>query len=48
LKEDKDAKNTLFTEEIVAMILAYGKNLSEKQANAKVKDAVITVPNYYN
>ena len=30
------------------MILAYGKNLSEKQANAKVKDAVITVPNYYN
>jgi len=30
------------------MILAYGKNLSERQANAKVKDVVITVPSYYN
>ena len=34
------------------MVLAYGKGLSEKQAQAlgagRVKDAVLTVPSYYN
>ena len=41
---------TYFNEEMVAMILAYGRELAERQAagNNKVKDAVITVPSYYN
>lgn len=32
------------------MVLAYGKGLAEKQAQGagRVKDAVITVPSYYN
>ena len=34
------------------MVLSYGKGLSEKQAQGqgagRVKDAVITVPSYYN
>jgi len=29
LKDDKDAKTTYFSEELVSMILAYGKGLSE-------------------
>ena len=49
LKEDEDAKTTYFTEELVAMILAYGRDLAEKQAGGQlVKEAVITVPSYYN
>ena len=50
LKDDEDAKATYFSEELVSMVLAYGKNLSERQAegNGYVKDAVITVPNYYD
>jgi len=50
LKDDEDAKTTYFTEELVGMILSYGKGLSEFQAsgNSRVDDAVITVPSYYN
>jgi len=39
---------TYLSEELAAMILAYGRELAEKQANGSVKDAVITVPSYYN
>ena len=50
LKDDEDAKTTYFTEELVGMILSYGKGLSEFQAsgNSRVDDAVITVPSYYS
>ena len=50
LKDDEDATTEYFNEELVAMVLAYGKSLSERQAsgNSLVKDAVITVPSYYN
>ena len=50
LKEDEDAMTTYFSEELVANILAYGKSLSERQAEGSgfVKDAVITVPSYYD
>ena len=50
LKEDENAKTTYFTEELISMVLQYGKMLSEKQAEGTgaVKDAVITVPSYYN
>ena len=30
------------------MILKYGRDLAETQAKGLVKDAVITVPSYYN
>ena len=29
LKDDKDAKTTYFSEELVSMVLAYGKGLAE-------------------
>ena len=49
LKEDEDAKTTYFTEELAAMVLAYGRELAEKTAGGQVvKDAVITVPSYYD
>ena len=50
LKEDENAKATYFTEELVSMVLQYGRKLSELQAEGTgaVKDAVITVPSYYN
>lgn len=52
LSKDEDAKQTYYSEELAAMVLSYGKGLSEKQAQAqgagRVKDAVITVPSYYN
>ena len=50
LKEDENAKATYFTEELVSMVLSYGRKLSELQADGTgaVKDAVITVPSYYN
>lgn len=34
-------------EEIASMILAYGKDYSESVAEAKIKDAVFTVPSFY-
>ena len=50
LKDNEDATTDYFSEELVAMILAYGKGLSERQAqgNSLVKDAVLTVPSYYD
>lgn len=49
LKENENAKTTYMTEELAAMILAYGRELAEKQAGGQiVKDAVITVPSYYD
>lgn len=47
LKEDEDAMTTYMSEELAAMILAYGRELSEKQAKGLVKDAVITVPSFW-
>jgi molecular chaperone DnaK (HSP70) len=37
----------IFTEEIISMMLRYGKKLSEIQAGGTVKDCVITIPSYY-
>ena len=39
--------DTYFSEEIVGIILKYGRILAEKQAGGMVKDCVITIPNYY-
>jgi len=36
-----------YTEEILGMILKYGRQLAEKQANGNVVDCVITVPSYF-
>lgn len=46
--KDEDADEILYTEELVAMILRYGKYLSELQAGGSVKDCVITIPSYFN
>ena len=37
-----------YTEELVAMLLKFGKQLSERTAQGYVKDCVITVPSYFN
>ena len=37
-----------YTEELVAMILKYGKKLSEISAGGTVKDCVITIPSYFD
>ena len=48
-KNKEDTTTTVyFSEEIVAMILRYGRTLAETQSNGIVKDAVITIPSYYN
>lgn len=49
-KKQKDGEKNeeiLYTEELIAMLLKYGKMLSEKQAGGTVKDCVITIPSYY-
>jgi heat shock protein 1/8 len=46
--ENKDEKIIHYSEELVAMILSYGKMLAEKQADGGlVRDAVITVPSWF-
>jgi len=46
--ESEDAKKeTLFAEEVVAMLLQYVKMLAEKQADGRVRDCVITVPSWF-
>jgi hypoxia up-regulated 1 len=37
----------MFTEELVAQLFKYGRQMSEKQAGATIKDCVITIPSYY-
>lgn len=46
-KKEAGEKETYFTEEIIAMILKYGRTLSEKQADGWVTDCVITIPSYF-
>lgn len=48
LDPKKDEPLEYFTEEMVAMILKYGRDLAEYQAKGDVRDAVITVPSYYS
>lgn len=48
IKNEKGEMETYFTEEIVAMILKYGRTLAETQAKGTVRDAVITIPSYFN
>ena len=48
IKEDADAMTTYMSEELAAMILAYGRELAEKQAGGLVRETVITVPSYWN
>jgi len=38
----------LYSEEVVAMLLAYVKMLAEISAGGTVKDCVITVPSWYS
>lgn len=47
-KREEGEMDTYFTEEIVAMILKYGKTLSETQAGSSVRDCVITIPSYFS
>ena len=42
----KDGDEIIYTEEIVAQILKFGRQLSERQANSSIKDCVITIPSY--
>lgn len=42
-KEDQ----IVYTEELVAQLLKYGRKLSEIQASATIKDCVITIPSYF-
>lgn len=46
--DDEPAESTTFyTEELVATLLKYGRNLAEKTADGKVTEAIITVPSYF-
>ncbi|PIA37772.1 hypothetical protein AQUCO_03000358v1 [Aquilegia coerulea] len=42
-----DGVTVYSAEELVAMVLSYGKNLAEFHAKTSIKDAVITVPPYF-
>jgi len=47
--DSKDEQTIYYSEEVFAMILKYGRTLSEIQSEgATVKDAVITIPSYFN
>jgi hypoxia up-regulated 1 len=37
----------MYTEELLAMLLKYGRLMSEKAAGTSIKDCVITIPSYY-
>ncbi|CDW74071.1 protein heat shock protein [Stylonychia lemnae] len=37
----------MYTEELIAQLLKYGRQMSEKQAGGTIKDCVITIPSYY-
>jgi molecular chaperone DnaK (HSP70) len=40
-------EDIIYTEELIGMLFKYGKQLSEIQAGATIKDCVITIPSYY-
>ena len=46
---DKDAEKEeiIYSEEVLAMLLAYVKFLAEKQAGGQVRDCVITIPSWF-
>ena len=45
--EGENPEEILYTEELTAMLLKFGRQLSEKQAGGTIKDCVITVPSYF-
>ena len=45
---EDDPEDIFYTEELIAMILKYGKYLSELQAGIPIKDCVITIPSYFD
>jgi len=48
-KDEDPVQEIIYTEELIAQILKYGKQMSEKQAGgATIKDCVITVPAYFS
>ncbi len=45
----KDERTIYYTEEILGMLLKYGRTLSENMVEgATVRDAVITIPSYFS
>jgi molecular chaperone DnaK (HSP70) len=48
MDKSEEKKVTYYTEEVIAQILKYGRNLAEIQAGGTVKDTVLTVPSYFN
>ena len=48
MDKSDDKKVTYYTEDVVAQILKYGRNLAEIQAGGTVKDTVLTVPSYFS
>jgi molecular chaperone DnaK (HSP70) len=46
-KEGEPTEEIFYTEELIAVLLKFGKQLSEKQANGTVRDCVITIPSYF-
>lgn len=46
-KDGSKSEEIIYTEELLAMLLKYGKMLSERQAGGVVKDCVLTIPSYY-
>ncbi len=47
-KEGDPVEEIFYTEELIAILLKFGRQLAEKQANGTVRDCVITIPSYFN
>ena len=45
--DDEDKTVIYYTEELLAMIFKFGRDLSERKAEGLVKEAVVTVPSYF-
>ena len=48
LKNFPEGSNQVTLIEIVAMIMKYARHNAEKQFGIKVKDAILTIPNYWD
>ena len=48
-KDKTESKNDeiLYSEEVLAMVLGFGRTLVETQAGGYTRDCVITVPSYF-
>src|SRR5665811_559697 len=46
-KEGEPVEEIFYTEELIAILLKFGRQLAEKQANGTVRDCVITIPSYF-